>query len=103
MQLLPEDTPIKDLPVLEAVLRSFATRRRQHQVEKNLLKSENFQQREQWLACRSKMIRITEETVCGSCNKRIGASAFVYYPVGTMILHYHCHKKMEERNSEKKA
>jgi len=92
LDLLPPSTPISNLfTVFEAALRNNSKTRRNNQVVKNLLKSENLQIREQLIRARSKVIKINDGTMCPVCSKRLGQSVFACYPNG-IVVHYICSK-----------
>ena len=104
MELLPSNTPVTQLfPVFEAALRTNSKNRRNNQVIKSLLKSENlqviilkiimlifYQIREQLIAARSGIIKITDNTICPVCSKKLGLSVFASYPNGVTV-HYNCY------------
>jgi len=93
MELLPHTTKVSDiLTFLENVLEDTAARKRSSQVLRSLLYSEHLQVQEQRMFYQKTKCIITEEKVCHKCKRRIGNSAFVRYPDGT-ILHYFCHKE----------
>ena len=49
-----------------------------------------------WL-CRS--VVVTYERACSICHKRIGSSAFVAYPQGT-LAHYSCFKRSGQQPAQ---
>ncbi|PRP83726.1 hypothetical protein PROFUN_09058 [Planoprotostelium fungivorum] len=92
LELLPPTTPIRQLyPVLEAVVRDSTTEKRNDQVVKNLLKSENRETREALIRARSRAIHINEERMCPVCSKRLGPNVFACYP-NNVVTHYACCK-----------
>lgn len=97
---MPSDIPIsKLLNVFQSVLRDNSKNRRNNQVVKNLLKSENLQVREQLIRTRSRVIKIGDDRMCPVCNKRIAYSAFACYPDG-VVVHYHCREKYTLRGNQ---
>jgi len=89
LALLP-DTSVRSVEhYLRSVLRENARRRRNNQVVRYLVKSENLQVHHDLLRARSQMVRITEDKPCPVCNKRLGKSVFARYPNG-VVVHYHC-------------
>jgi len=89
LDLLPANIPIKELyPFFESVLRDITKNRRNNQVIKNLLKSENLQIREQLIKDRSHVIKITEDRSCPVCTKRLGTSVSCY--INGVVVHYMC-------------
>eukprot|EP01114_Cavostelium_apophysatum_P004200 TRINITY_DN1437_c0_g2_i2.p1 TRINITY_DN1437_c0_g2~~TRINITY_DN1437_c0_g2_i2.p1 ORF type:complete len:873 (+),score=238.27 TRINITY_DN1437_c0_g2_i2:146-2764(+) len=94
LELLPQNTPIEQLyNVFEAALRDNSKNRRNNQVIKNLLKSENLQIKEQMLNARSRVVKIGEDRMCPVCNKRVGLTVFACYPNGK-VVHYFCMKNL---------
>jgi len=101
LDLLPPSISIKDLyPFFESVLRDITKNRRNNQVIKNLLKSENLQIREQLIKDRSHVIKITDERTCPVCTKRLGTSVFPCY-VNGVVVHYMCLTNLQ--NQKKNA
>jgi len=92
LNYLPHTTPISDLfKIFELVLRDHSATRRNNQVVRSLLKSENIQVQEDLVKSRARMIKIGDDRVCQVCNKRLGNSVFANYPNGTTV-HYICCK-----------
>jgi len=99
LELLPSNIAISQLYLFfESVLRDITKNRRNNQVVKNLLKSENLQIREQMIKARSKVIKITDEKLCPVCNKRLGMSVFACYPNGT-IVHFMCLTNLQNQQN----
>jgi len=92
LDLLPADARITQLcPFFEAVLRDHADLQRKKQIEKSLRKYEKIQIQFQHCNARSVAINISETRTCPVCKKRIGTSAFAYYPNG-IVVHFKCSK-----------
>uniref|UniRef100_A0A8C5RA41 VPS39 subunit of HOPS complex n=1 Tax=Leptobrachium leishanense TaxID=445787 RepID=A0A8C5RA41_9ANUR len=92
INLLPANTPIKDIQVfLEKVLEESAQRKRFNQVLKNLLHAEFLRVQEERISHQQVKCVITEEKICTVCKKKIGNSAFARYPNG-VVVHYFCAK-----------
>ena len=77
------------LKFMEAVLKSCFERKREFQVKKNLLKQAHLRLQMSKNRRESSFQRITNETKCSKCGKRIGDAAFVRYPNRT-VFHYVC-------------
>eukprot|EP01112_Ceratiomyxa_fruticulosa_P013612 TRINITY_DN3831_c0_g1_i1.p1 TRINITY_DN3831_c0_g1~~TRINITY_DN3831_c0_g1_i1.p1 ORF type:complete len:240 (+),score=42.88 TRINITY_DN3831_c0_g1_i1:372-1091(+) len=104
LSLLPPHIPIAKLhPFFEAVLRDTTKVRRNNQVVKNLLKSENLQIREQLISARSRVVKVTDDRMCPVCNRRLGSSVFACYPNGT-VVHFMClqNQQAQEKGTKKK-
>jgi len=92
LELLPLNTQVTELyPVFQAVLRDNTSTRRNNQIIKNLLRSENLTIREQLIRLRSRFTKISEDRMCPVCNKRLGSSVFALYPNG-VVVHFICCK-----------
>jgi len=95
---LPEQTPLHLLNTyFEKLLREINQEKRNKQVLSNIQKCETMKIRSELLKLRSRVVKITDETLCPVCNRRIGETAFAYYPNGT-VIHYLCYKKLEDKN-----
>ena len=93
LNLLPSHIPLhKMYDYFEAVLRYLAEKKRNCQVEAQLLRTENLQVKEDLIHATSVPIKINEDTDCPVCGRSItGSSAFAHYPNGT-VVHYGCCK-----------
>eukprot|EP00479_Gromia_sphaerica_P012202 TRINITY_DN6329_c0_g1_i1.p1 TRINITY_DN6329_c0_g1~~TRINITY_DN6329_c0_g1_i1.p1 ORF type:complete len:185 (+),score=34.41 TRINITY_DN6329_c0_g1_i1:334-888(+) len=90
LELLPEETPIKDVvEYFQAVLSFNSQKLRGNQIVKNLLRADNLQVQENVRGTRSATVMIEDDTQCPRCSKRIGNSAFARYPNG-IVVHYIC-------------
>ncbi|KAK2560444.1 Vam6/Vps39-like protein [Acropora cervicornis] len=76
-----------------AIAKDKEKKRKNSQVLKGLLFAEHLQIQEQRMHYQARKILLTDERACRVCHKKIGNSAFVYYPTGE-ILHYYCRKNM---------
>mmetsp|Transcript_7714 Transcript_7714/g.10647 ORF Transcript_7714/g.10647 Transcript_7714/m.10647 type:complete len:888 (-) Transcript_7714:2-2665(-) len=101
LELLPGNTPIMELfQIFENAIRDNSTTRRNNQIIKNLLRSENFQVREKQIHARSRFIHIHEDRVCPCCNKKFSANVPpVCYPSGT-VIHYGCWTNLKDKNMD---
>jgi len=98
LELLPADTVVRSMqPFFDAVMRKNNELRRMYQVERNLLKTQNLQVREESIALKSQSIRVSRDRMCNVCGKRIGTSVFAYFPDGT-VVHLMCAKDIRSVN-----
>ncbi|EDO34329.1 predicted protein [Nematostella vectensis] len=99
LELLPATIQVREVyEFLLNVLDEKETKRKQSQVLKSLLFAEHLQIQEQRMFYQAHKIVITDERVCRECHKRIGTSAFAFYPSGE-IKHYYCYK--DQSSSER--
>ena len=91
--LLPVETQLADLmPFFTRVLNETATKRRDGQVVRALLRAESLRVREESIIARSPYIPMDSNTLCASCEKPIRSSAFARLPDGK-IVHLMCLQK----------
>jgi hypothetical protein len=96
LQLLPEDTPFSGLyPFFEKVLRLINQKRRQNVITVNVARSEAIKIKKELMKLQRRSIKITEDTVCISCRKRLGEAVFASYPNGD-VIHYKCLLKQNQ-------
>uniref|UniRef100_A0A6B2KXZ8 CNH domain-containing protein n=1 Tax=Arcella intermedia TaxID=1963864 RepID=A0A6B2KXZ8_9EUKA len=99
LDIIPEHTPLSLLyPYLEKVFRETTKSRRNLQVISNLQKAETVKVKTEFFNLRSRYVKITEDTMCVVCNKRLNDAAFALYPTqGTDVpvtVHYQCYLKI---------
>ncbi|OAE25533.1 hypothetical protein AXG93_1543s1500 [Marchantia polymorpha subsp. ruderalis] len=100
MQLLKALT--LDMPLslasetISQMLVSRVHRHRQGQIVRQMNRKENLEARIARVEERSRHVCITADTVCGSCNARIGTKLFALYP-NDMIFCYKCLRQYGER------
>jgi len=96
LMVLPDDTPISKLyPFFENVLRELNNKRRNNQIQQNILQSETMRVKSEVMKLKSRVVKINEDSRCPVCDNALGDSAFAYYPNG-IIVHYTCYKKMDD-------
>lgn len=94
LELLPSSTEVREVyAFLLSVLEDKEKKRKNCQVLKSLLFAEHLQIQDQRMHYQARKIVLTDERACRVCHKKIGNSAFAYYPTGE-ILHYYCCKNM---------
>ncbi|KAJ4967639.1 hypothetical protein NE237_014340 [Protea cynaroides] len=91
LKLLPKETKLQNLQTfLEPLLKKSSIGRRNCSVIKSLRHSENLQVKEELYKQRRTMVKITSDSMCSLCNKRIGTSVFAVYPNGKTLVHFVC-------------
>jgi len=94
LELLPSSIEVREVyTFLLNVLEDKEKKRKNCQVLKSLLFAEHLQVQEQRMHYQGHKIILTDERACRVCHKKIGNSAFAYYPTGE-ILHYYCCKNV---------
>ncbi|XP_024522989.1 transforming growth factor-beta receptor-associated protein 1 homolog [Selaginella moellendorffii] len=99
LDALPPDMPLH--LASQALVRTLRARihlHRQGQIEKHLTRGINFQTRMKKLEERSREIQVTGESVCSSCNARIGTKLFAVFP-NESIACYKC-LRLHEQNTQ---
>ncbi|EYU40165.1 hypothetical protein ABFS82_08G076800 [Erythranthe guttata] len=93
LRLLPRETKLKNLiPFLGPLLRKSSEAHRNFSVIKSLRESENLQVKDELYSLRKNVVKISGDSMCSLCNKKIGASVFAVYPNGKTIVHFVCFK-----------
>ncbi|KAK6798097.1 hypothetical protein RDI58_005799 [Solanum bulbocastanum] len=91
LKLLPRDTKLQNLlPFLGPLLRKSSEAYRNFSVIKSLRESENLQVKDELYNQRKAVLKITSDSMCSLCNKKIGTSVFAVYPNGKTIVHFVC-------------
>ncbi|KAK4714603.1 hypothetical protein R3W88_020510 [Solanum pinnatisectum] len=91
LKLLPKDTKLQNLlPFLGPLLRKSSEAYRNFSVIKSLRESENLQVKDELYSQRKAVLKITSDSMCSLCNKKIGTSVFAVYPNGKTIVHFVC-------------
>ncbi|XP_077225169.1 vacuolar sorting protein 39 [Tasmannia lanceolata] len=91
LKLLPRETKLQNLlPFLEPLLKKSSEGRRNFSVIRSLRHSENLQVKDELYKHRGTVVKITSDSMCSLCNKRIGGSVFAVYPNGKTLVHFVC-------------
>jgi hypothetical protein len=92
MDMLPPDTPLKGLQkFLTTIIKERTLLRRRTQLLKGLVFSEHLQVAQTRIQLSSPHFVVGDDSICSDCNKRLGNSAFVRFPDGS-LSHYFCAK-----------
>uniref|UniRef100_A0A5B7C9D0 Putative vam6/Vps39-like protein n=1 Tax=Davidia involucrata TaxID=16924 RepID=A0A5B7C9D0_DAVIN len=91
LKLLPKETKLQNLlPFLGPLLRKSSEAFRNFSVIKSLRESENLQAKDELYNQRKTLVKITSDSMCSLCNKKIGTSVFAVYPNGKTLVHFVC-------------
>ncbi|CAN1166527.1 Vacuolar sorting protein 39 [Linum perenne] len=91
LRLLPRQTNLQNLlPFLGPLLRKSSEAYRNLAVIKNLRQSENLQVKDELYKYRKPVVKISSDSMCSLCNKKLGTSVFAVYPNGKTLVHFVC-------------
>ncbi|XP_057542149.1 vacuolar sorting protein 39 [Amaranthus tricolor] len=91
LKLLPKETKLKDLlSFLGPLLRKSSEAHRNFSVIRRLRESENLQVKDELYNKRKAVVKVSGDSMCSLCNKKIGTSVFAVYPNGTTLVHFVC-------------
>ncbi|XP_020216979.1 vacuolar sorting protein 39 [Cajanus cajan] len=91
LKLLPKETKLQDLlSFLGPLLRKSSEMHRNCSVIKSLRQSENLQVKDELFSQRKAVVKITSDSMCSLCHKKIGTSVFAVYPNGSTLVHFVC-------------
>ncbi|XP_043712753.1 vacuolar sorting protein 39 [Telopea speciosissima] len=91
LKLLPRETKLQNLlPFLGQLLKKSSEAYRNFSVIKSLRHSENLQVKSELYQQRRMTVKISKDSMCSLCNKRIGTSVFAVYPNGKALVHFVC-------------
>ncbi|XP_026393514.1 vacuolar sorting protein 39-like [Papaver somniferum] len=93
LKLLPRETKLQNLlPFLGPLLKKSSEAQRNLSVIKSLRSSENLQVKDELYKHRKTVMKISNDSMCSLCNKKIGTSVFAVYPNGKTLVHFVCFK-----------
>jgi len=103
LEVLQEMTSLSMLyPYFGKVFRDINKEKRNNQVQTNLQKCETMKVKSEYLKLRSRVVKVTDETLCAVCNKRLIDVAFALYPTTLtdepVTVHYLCYKNQKDKN-----
>ncbi|KAL5990833.1 hypothetical protein ACLOJK_011738 [Asimina triloba] len=78
------------LSFLEPLLKKSSEGHRNFSVIRSLRHSENLQVKDELYKHRRTVVKITSDSMCSLCNKKIGTSVFAVYPNGKTLVHFVC-------------
>ncbi|KAF5752976.1 vam6/Vps39-like protein [Tripterygium wilfordii] len=104
LKLLPRETKLQNLlPFLGPLLKKSSEAYRNFSVIKSLRQSENLQVKDELYNQRKTVVKITSDTTCSLCNKKIGTSVFAVYPNGKTIVHFVCFRDSQSMKAVAKG
>ncbi|XP_044470200.1 vacuolar sorting protein 39 [Mangifera indica] len=91
LKLLPKETKLQNLlPFLGPLLRKSSEAYRNFSVIRSLRQSENLQVKDELYNQRKAVVKITGDSTCSLCHKKLGTSVFAVYPNGKTLVHFVC-------------
>ncbi|KAM1174554.1 hypothetical protein ACFX19_027666 [Malus domestica] len=91
LKLLPRETKLQHLlPFMGPLLRKSSEAYRNLSVIKSLRQSENLQVKDELYEQRKGVVKVTSDSMCSLCRKKIGTSVFAVYPNGKTLVHFVC-------------
>ncbi|KAI4327594.1 hypothetical protein L6164_020034 [Bauhinia variegata] len=104
LKLLPRETKLQNLlPFLGPLLRKSSEMYRNCSVIKSLRQSENLQVKDELYNQRKAVVKITSDSMCSLCNKKIGTSVFAVYPNGKTLVHFVCFRDSQSMKAVAKG
>lgn len=104
LKLLPKETKLQNLvPFLGPLLRKTSEAHRNFSVIKRLRESENLQAKDELYRQRKADVKITADSMCSLCNKKLGTSVFAVYPNGNTIVHFVCFRDSQNMKATGKG
>ncbi|XP_023760714.1 vacuolar sorting protein 39 [Lactuca sativa] len=104
VRLLPKETKLQRLfPSLGPLMKKTSESCRNFQVIKSLRQCENLQVKDDLYKQRKGELKITGDSVCSLCNKKIGTSVFAVYPNGNTIVHFVCFRDSQNMKATRKG
>ncbi|KAJ8764545.1 hypothetical protein K2173_006285 [Erythroxylum novogranatense] len=104
LKLLPRETKLQNLlPFLGPLLRKSSEAYRNLSVIKSLRESENLQVKDELYNQRKAVVKITSDSMCSLCHKKIGTSVFAVYPNGKTLVHFVCFRDSQSMKAVAKG
>ncbi|KAL8118028.1 vacuolar sorting protein 39-like [Apium graveolens] len=104
LKLLPKETKLQNLlPFLGPLVKKSSEAYRNFSVIKSLRENENLQVKDELYKLRKTVVKITGESICSLCNKKIGTSVFATYPDGKTIVHFVCFRDSQNMKAISKG
>ncbi|XVF62028.1 hypothetical protein PTKIN_Ptkin08bG0184100 [Pterospermum kingtungense] len=104
LKLLPRETKLQNLlPFLGPLLKKSSEAYRNFSVIKSLRQSENLQVKDELYDQRKAVMKISSDSMCSLCNKKIGTSVFAVYPNGKTLVHFVCFRDSQSMKAVAKG
>ncbi|MCI03884.1 vam6/Vps39-like protein, partial [Trifolium medium] len=91
------------LSFLGPLLRKSSEMYRNYSVIKSLRQSENLQVKDELYSQRKAVVKVTGDSMCSLCRKKIGTSVFAVYPNGSTLVHFVCFKDSQNMKAVTKG
>ncbi|XP_039010513.1 vacuolar sorting protein 39-like [Hibiscus syriacus] len=104
LRLLPRETKLQNLlPFLGPFVKKSSEAYRNFSVIKSLRQSENLQVKDELYNQRKAVVKISSDSMCSLCNKKLGTSVFAVYPNGTTLAHFVCFRDSQSMKAVSKV
>ncbi|KAE8655091.1 hypothetical protein F3Y22_tig00117034pilonHSYRG00716 [Hibiscus syriacus] len=104
LRLLPRETKLQNLlPFLGPFVKKSSEAYRNFSVIKSLRQSENLQVKDELYNQRKAVVKISSDSMCSLCNKKLGTSVFAVYPNGTTLVHFVCFRDSQSMKAVSKV
>ncbi|OMO84416.1 hypothetical protein COLO4_22081 [Corchorus olitorius] len=104
LKLLPRETKLQNLlPFMGPLLKRSSEAYRNLAVIKSLRQSENLQVKDELYSQRKAVVKISSDSMCSLCNKKIGTSVFAVYPNGKTLVHFVCFRDSQSMKAVAKG
>ncbi|KAI3516572.1 hypothetical protein L1887_15493 [Cichorium endivia] len=104
VRLLPKEAKLQKLfPSLGPLMKKTSESCRNFQVIKSLRQCESLRVKDELYNERKGELKITGDSVCSLCNKKIGTSVFAVYPNGDTIVHFVCFRDSQNMKASRKG
>ncbi|XP_044480658.1 vacuolar sorting protein 39-like [Mangifera indica] len=104
LKLLPKQTKLQNLlPFLGPLMRKSSESYRNFSVIKSLRQSENLQVKDELYNQRKTVLKITSDSMCSLCHKKLGTSVFAVYPNGKTLVHFVCFRESQNMKAKVSA
>ncbi|KAL4361456.1 hypothetical protein GQ457_04G019110 [Hibiscus cannabinus] len=104
LRLLPRETKLQNLlPFLGPFVKKSSEAYRNFSVIKSLRQSENLQVKDELHNQRKAVVKISGDSMCSLCNKKLGTSVFAVYPNGTTLVHFVCFRDSQSMKAVSKV
>ncbi|KAK6237475.1 hypothetical protein QUC31_002944, partial [Theobroma cacao] len=104
LKLLPRETKLENLlPFLGPLPKKSSEAYRNFSVIKSLRQSENLLVKDELYSQRKAVVKISSDSMCSLCNKKIGTSVFAVYPNGKTLVHFVCFRDSQSMKAVAKG
>ncbi|KAG4153784.1 hypothetical protein ERO13_D03G014800v2 [Gossypium hirsutum] len=98
LKILPRETKLQNLlPFLGPLVKKSSEAYRNSSVIKSLRQTENLQVKDELYNQRKATVKISRDSTCSLCDKKIGTSVFAIYPNGKTLVHFVCFRDSQNK------